>query len=65
MGAKKPSMVRTTFKTCIHPWAESLESTRLCKSCLLEPLSGPDHCDSKAKALYAHKQASETYQDAA
>ena len=43
---------------------ESLESTRLCKSCLLEPLSGPDHCDPKVKVLYARKQASESSQDA-
>jgi hypothetical protein len=32
-----------------------LQSTRLCEGCLRKSLSGPDHSDLKAKALYAYK----------
>jgi hypothetical protein len=45
---------------------ERLQSTRLCEGCLLERLSGPDdYANRKARTLYAHKQASESSQDAA
>ena len=42
---------------------ESLESTRLCEGCLLEPSSGPYYCDPKVRALYAPKQAFERGED--
>jgi hypothetical protein len=64
MDAKKPSKVRATAKTCIHLWAKAC-NPRGCEDCLLEALSGPDHCDPEAKVLYAREQASESSQDAA
>jgi hypothetical protein len=65
MGAKTPSKVRATAKiSCIYPWTKAW-NPRGCEGWLLEPLSVPDYCVPKAKALYARKQASESSQDAA